>query len=231
MFLAYVDDSGDARTFALGAVLVDADQWIDALDALVSFRAQLSRTVGLRMRSELKGTNLIGGNGPWHKLRVGDRKRYGIFKRALGELAALAPAVQAVAVVVPDLSHPQLFGPPREVAWDVLMERFERFGTRGQAGPCLIIADEGSPAKLRTMARRKRRIGYAPAAFGGPARRVPFKLLLDDPVTRDSTDSYFVQWADLVAYAAFRQIRPVPGVPLLWDELADARPAPANGIG
>ena len=55
------------------------------------------------------------------------------------------------------------------------MERFERYGSVGGRGECLIVADEGSPAKLKTMARRKRRSGYAPAAFGGPARAVPFR--------------------------------------------------------
>lgn len=184
-----------------------------------------------RMRSELKATHLVGGGGPWRKLDTPIRTRFGIYKRALHELADLAPAIQTVAVVIPDRRDPHLGAPAREAAWDVLMERFERYGTVGEGGECLIVADEGSPAKLRTLARRKRRFGYAPAAYGGPARKVPFKVLLDDPVTRDSSDSYFVQWADLVAYAAFRQIVPVPGVPRrLWDELTDACLAKANAI-
>jgi hypothetical protein len=233
MFVAYVDDSGDSKSFALGAVLVDADHWLASLDQLIAFRVQLSRTIGFRMRHELKATRLVTNGGPWRKLKkeVPMRKRFGIYKLALGELAALAPAVKTVAVVVPDRHDGHLTAPAREAAWDVLMERFERYGTVGGRGESLIVADEGSPAKLKTMARRKRRFGYAPAAFGGPARAVPFKTLLDDPVTRDSSDNYFVQWADLVAYAAFRQIVSVPGVPQnLWDELGDARLDPANNL-
>jgi Protein of unknown function (DUF3800) len=231
MFVAYVDDSGDSKSFVLGAVLVDAERWLAALDQLIAFRAGLSQTVGFRMRYELKATRFVSNGGAWRRLNVPMRKRFGIYKLALAELASLAPAVRTVAVVIPDRTDARLVGSPREVAWDVLMERLERFGTVGKGGECLIIADEGSPAKLKTMARRKRRFGYAPAAFGGPARKVPFRVLLDDPVNRDSSDNYFVQWADLVAYAAFRQIVSFPIVPPnLWDDLGDARLAEANRI-
>ena len=69
MFVAYVDDSGDSNSFALGAVLVDADHWLAALDQLIAFRAQLSRTIGFRMRHELKATRLVTNGGPWRKLQ------------------------------------------------------------------------------------------------------------------------------------------------------------------
>lgn len=231
MFVAYVDDSGDSNSFVLGAVLVDSQRWLAALDQLISYRAELSRTVGFRMRYELKATRFVSNGGPWRRLKVPMRKRFGIYKLALSELASLVPAVRTVAVVIPDRADSRLQGSPREAAWDVLMERLERFGTNGKNGECLIIADEGSPAKLKAMARRKRRFGYAPSAFGGPARKVPFRALLDDPVNRDSSDNYFIQWADLVAYAAFRQIIPAPTVPRrLWDDLGEARLAEANRI-
>jgi hypothetical protein len=233
VFVAYVDDSGDSTSFALGAVLVDGDHWLAALDQLIAFRAQLSKTIGFRMRHELKATRLVTNGGPWRKLKpeVPIRKRFGIYKLALGELAALSPAIKTVAVVVPDRHDARLTAPYREAAWDVLMERFERHGSVGGRGECLIVADEGSPAKLKSMARRKRRFGYAPAAFGGGARAVPFRVLLDDPVARDSSDNYFIQWADLVAYAAFRQIVTAPWVPPnLWDALGDARLDRANHI-
>jgi hypothetical protein len=58
---------------------------------------------------------------------------------------------------------------------------------------------------------------------------VPFGNLLDDPVPRDSRQSYFLQLADLNAYAAFRRKYPPPPRPvqivphLMWDELGAAR--------
>jgi hypothetical protein len=232
VFLAYVDDSGDSKSYVLGAVLVNGSSWLSTLDQFIEFRRGLARERGFRMRWELKATHLVSGGGPWRKVGVPVpiRTRFGIYKRALVELSDLAPAIRTVAVVIPDRADTRLTAPPEEAAWDVLMERLERYGTRG-GGECLIVADEGSPVKVRKLARRKRRFGYAPAAYGGAARKVPFRLLLDDPVHRNSMDNYFVQWADLVAYAAFRKIMHKGDVPTnLWDELAEARLAEANRI-
>jgi Protein of unknown function (DUF3800) len=67
-------------------------------------------------------------------------------------------------------------------------------------------------------------------ADSGPAYCTsPFHRLVDDPVPRDSRQSYFLQLADLAAYAAFRRLYPPPPRPAqivphrMWDELATSR--------
>jgi hypothetical protein len=53
-------------------------------------------------------------------------------------------------------------------------------------------------------------------------------MLVDDPVQRRSHESYFVQLADLSAYAAFRNVYPPPARPVqivpqgMWLELGPA---------
>jgi hypothetical protein len=230
MHLAYIDDSGDSRSFVLGAVLVPAAQWLEVHDQLVTFRRRMSKELSLRMRHELKATDLVSGGGKWRTLDVPLRRRYGIYKAALAQLVDLAPLVRSVAVVVPNRHDDRLYSTARGDAWDVLLGRLERFSAKA-GSTCLLVPDEGSPAQLRTWARRKRRFGYAPAAFGGPPLKVPFKQLVDDPVFRDSGDSYVSQWADLVAYAAFRKIMTRPEVPNnLWDELGAAQLGEANEL-
>jgi hypothetical protein len=87
---------------------------------------------------------------------------------------------------------------------------------------------------VRKLARKARRAGTAGSMFGSGMLRVPFARLVDDPVPRSSAHSYFVQLADLAAYAAFRRLYPppprlVPIVPqTMWDELGDARYTPVT---
>jgi hypothetical protein len=232
MHLAYVDDSGDSRTLVLAALLIPADGWLAVHDHLVRFRSRLSKETGFRMRKELKATEVLSDGGAWRKLnpRVPLRRRFGIYKAALNHVAELAPQVRAVGVVIPNRKDERLQVAARAEAWDKLLERFRTFCSHSST-TCLIVPDEGSEGGLKAMARRKRRFGYAPAAFGGPALPVPFVQLLDDPMPKDSKESYIMQWTDLVAYAAFRQIMPFPTVPeRLWDELGDARLSEANHI-
>jgi hypothetical protein len=232
MHIAYVDDSGDSRAFVLGTILVPASEWLAVHDHLVRFRRRLSKETGFRMRHELKGTELISEGGAWRKLkqRVPPRRRIGIYKAALSCLAELAPVVQTLGVVVPNRADPRLRASAHAEAWEKLFERLERF-CHYRSTTCLVLPDHGSDRNLRAMARRKRRFGYAPSAFGGEPLAVPFAQLVDDPMPKDSHQSYLLQWADLVAYAAFRQIVPSPELPnRLWDELGDARLEEANRL-
>ncbi len=88
--------------------------------------------------------------------------------------------------------------------------------------------------RVRGLARRARRAGIAGSVFGAGHVNVPFRGLLDDPVSRRSHESLFLQLADLTAYAAFRRVFPPPARPvqivpqLMWDELAGARLAEVN---
>jgi Protein of unknown function (DUF3800) len=230
LYLAYVDDSGDSQSFVLAAMLVPADRWLEVHDRLIAFRSTLSRETGFRMRNELHASEVISNGGAWRKLHVEPRRRMGIYKAALRELQQMAPVVRTVGVVVPNQLDKRLRAAARAEAWDVLMQRLERFCFH-ESSTCLLVPDDGGRATVRTMARRKRRFGYAPSAFGGGSQRVPFKQLVDDPVFRDSRESYLMQWTDLVAYAAFRTILPRPSVPpALWDDLGAARLDEANNL-
>jgi hypothetical protein len=97
------------------------------------------------------------------------------------------------------------------LAWESMFQRLERFSApdKGKAGPVIIIHDEGDEARIRKQARQRRRYGTAGGAFGGRLRR-DFTLLTDDPHPKNSKHSYFVQLADLVAYAAYRRCVPPP---------------------
>jgi len=114
-----------------------------------------------------------------------------------------------------------------------MLQRLERFMTRNDT-EILLVHDEGENLIVRKLARKARRAGTAGSRFGTGRLSVPAKNLLDDPMPRDSRQSYFLQLADLVAFAAHRRIYPPPPravniVPAnMWDEIGSARLAPAN---
>src|SRR5262249_53545032 len=125
---------------------------------------------------------------------------------------------------------------PREVAWEYLYQRLERFTTLGNT-QVLVIHDEGEAHLIRRLQRKARRAGTAGSMFGTGSLARPARLVLDDPVPRTSREAYFIQLADLVAYAAFRRLYPPPPRPVhvvpttMWDELGDARYTEVNKYG
>jgi hypothetical protein len=122
---------------------------------------------------------------------------------------------------------------PRERAWEYLLQRLERMSTLSRV-PVMIIHDEGEGAIVRKYARRARRAGGAGSRLGTGHLSRPARLLIDDPVERRSHENYFIQLADLTAYAAFRSVFPPPARPVqivpqtMWSELGTAAYAEVN---
>lgn len=237
MFLAYVDESGStgavakggSRSYTLGCVLVRSSQWGRALDGLIGYRRFLRDRFELPVRSELKANHLLRNSGAFRDLGLGDAARHAIYRGSLRLCAKLDLKVFAVVVRKERLSSAD----PHRSAWTFLLQRLERMTTK-LASQVLIFHDEGDELRVRALARRSRRAGTAGSAFGPGFVKVPFRGLVDDPVSRRSHESLFLQVADLVAYAAFRRVFPPPSRPLqlvpetMWDELGDARMAEVN---
>lgn len=233
MLLAYIDESGNtgpvarggSLTYSLGCVLVDADLWPSAFDEFLDFRRRLKSTFGLPMRSEIKANYLLRNSGDLRALGLGPGARHMIFRSHMRMLEHL-PA-RAFAVVVD--KTPAQRTPPEvfDLAWEAMLQRLERTSTYEKATFAL-IHDEGEDDKIRRWVRRARRHLTAGSAFGGGHFTHAARLLVDDPISRKSSQSYFVQLADLVAYAAFRAVI-VPGSAVasvcpssMWDEIGSA---------
>lgn len=206
---AYIDESGNTgpiarggtRSFTLGCVLVPLDNWTDRLDVLVDSRREIKRDYGVRMRDELKANYLVHSRGPLKDLGLGDGQLRDMYRRSL---VATNVASSGVFAVVIDKEHPRGVDDPAGLAWLYLFQRL-RIRSAHRGYPIIVVHDDGDSERVRKILRRFRRFSFAP---GG--RPVTAPLLVEDPVARDSRMSYFVQCADLVAYAAFRRFQP-PG--------------------
>jgi len=100
----------------------------------------------------------------------------------------------------------------------------------------VILHDEGEDAAVRAWVRRARRHLTAGRAWGRGGTRNPASLFVDDPIAKRSQQSYLIQMADLVAYAAFRSVFP-PGPALakvcpqsMWESIGDATHTAVSGL-
>jgi hypothetical protein len=232
MFLAYVDESGDdgtksrsSATYALGCVVVESALWASAFDEMIAFRRYVARAFGVPVRAEIKANYLLRNGGPLRSRPLSERARFKLYRSHMRIQDKLG--LKAFAVVIDKAEAAQRAGKraSSDIAWEYLLQRLER---SFRSSEVLVIHDEGDPITIRKRARKARRAGSAGSAFGAGMLRAPFRNLLDDPVPRDSRQSYFLQLADLDAYAAFRSLYPPPAtrgvvVPTgMWEYLGDA---------
>lgn len=240
VLMAYVDESGDtgvvtgsSHTYTLGCVLIDVDLWPEAFDQLLDFRRRLRDTFGLPMRAEVKANYLLRNTGPFRSLTLSPAQRHLIYRAHLRVLADL-PA-RAFAITVDKrakvLTSDQVF----DLAWEGLMQRLERTSTKEKV-TFMISHDEGENDAVRRWVRRSRRYLTAGSAFGTGSFTNPARRLVDDPIPRRSDQSYMIQLADLVAYAAFRSVvAPGSGIAAvcpqqMWLEIGNATHTAVSGL-
>jgi hypothetical protein len=196
VYLAYVDESGNAgspgsRTYTLGCVFLEAEDWPEKFDALIEFRRDLYRHFGVPVRAELKANYLLRGKGPLWRLQLSEDQRHDIYQQMMWVQETLELNTFAVVINKEELTARGRDENAREVAWEFLFQRLERLTTTTRT-PVMVVHDEGEGAVVRKLARKARRIGSAGSAFGTGHLDRPARLLIDDPISRDSRQSYFI---------------------------------------
>lgn len=243
VLLAYIDETGDtgdpakkgsSSCYALGVVLVDDRKWSPAFEGLLNLRGGIRKSFGIPMRAELKANYLIRGNGPLARLPpLAPSQRQWIYR---AHLRALAPLdVRAFAIVV-DKERTRVTGNDcLHLAWETLLQRLRRT-SQVEDQTLMIFHDNGENDAIRKEVRKARRYLTSGSAWGTGTLTFALPHLLDDPVPRDSQQSYFTQVADMVAYAGWRSyMAPSPGVARIvpqdtWLQLGPATHTAVSGL-
>lgn len=217
MYLMYVDESGDpglvgspTPLFVLTGLVVHERRWRDTMELVVGFRRRMRDTFGLKVREEIHASPFI--NKPGALVRIKRHDRLAILRHFADRIATL-PDVSLISVVVTKAGKPEGFD-AHERAWQVLLQRFENtLSSRNFPGPSardergLIVIDGDQSGHLVKLVRRMRHFNPVPSAFG-PARNLPIRSIIEDPVFRDSRHSLLVQAADVTAYLLYQQENP-----------------------
>lgn len=248
MLFAYVDESGDptgdpafrgSPSYTLGVVLVPAAQWPDAFDSLINLRRELKRNLSIPARAEIKASYLVRNEGVFTKLGLSSKQRRYVYFRHLTNLSKAGMRAFAIFVDKRELAVRGRLSSTRELAWNSLFQRLSKLHDHdrpGEKSPILLVHDEGEDLTIRKLARRARRYLTAGSAYGTGPIRLSARWLLDDPVSRQSHHSLFIQCADLVAYAATKHL--IPGgrrqtrvcPPSAWSQLGPACYEEANSL-
>jgi len=210
MHLAYFDESGDdgfpaysSPLFALSCCYLHYLNWKPTFESILEFRRRLKTDFGFPVKLELHTRDFLLNKNPYRDLRISDADRVQIVS-AFCELIAQLNVKIVNAVIV----KPRITGQTYNVLdWALKMsiQRLENDldPVRNPTSRFLMITDEGRVAKMRSTARRMQRVNYIPSKFSTAPYRKEIAALIEDPLPKNSRDSYFIQICDLAAFVVY----------------------------
>jgi len=242
MYLVYIDESGDPglpkanastrNAYTIAVVIIKDTDWLTTLDEIKKFRKYLYNSFNISQSAELKASYLIHGNGTLRKYKLSQEARLNIYRMML-KLEQKVGTIQTWAIVYDKnlwenkYPHKSVF----DVAWQNTIERLERF-TINENDTCIMFPDEGNDKRIRYLLRKMRRFSRPNVKYPvkTPLKRNATKII-EDPNFRRSEDSYFIQLADINAYAAMHHIFPKKWFGKNnWDYLGDCRYKDVNKL-
>lgn len=206
MYLVYIDDSKDdnsqkIRLCSFAALLIPDDTWRDALNQVKEFRQWLKNKYGIYINKELHACEFVAGRGQISTGVVTKYERSLIFHETLKLIASL-PGVSLLTAADERNTQMRLF--------ERLLNRINK-NVETNNSYAILFCDEGNNIEYT---RLRRRMGvYNPIQSqygvwketGSASRNIPVNRILEDPVFKDSKQSYFIQLADFASFALLRQ--------------------------
>lgn len=224
-FTIYVDESGDpgiysptdknSRHYILSGLIIPVDRWKNVFDQHRQIRYWLKQTYGLPVRNEIHAADWLGRNRSQKSFPPNLDSKH---KRS----QALKDYVQRIAVDLVDTTFIHVHVdkldytgniPIDIIAWERLIQRFHNYlehqTISGVTSPAhgLVFSDQNNEPMLRNLLRKMRAYNPVPSRYGA-ARQVLCTQIIDDPIIRDSAQSYFVQIADVAAHLLYQKLYP-----------------------
>jgi len=230
----YVDESGDQDVFVMTAVAIPflrpdhegwALVWEEHFAKVRDWRRRTSTAHGIPVRKELHGNSLASGRGRYRlgKHQLQRAKAVPAYRSILGDLDFLQDT--AIITVVGNRQS-KLYGHTKlEAVLFALLQRMRR-ACEAAKRQGLVFFDEGH-GEYRKLYRKARK--YLPTGSssgrwntGQSSRNLPLDNFTKDANFKDSRHSFFIQVADLLAYAAFLKIKGERGSLAGWQAALSA---------
>lgn len=204
MFISYFDESGDdgypvysSELFVLTSIYMHHSFWKENYTKVSDFRKFLKKQYGMPVNQEFHTSNFITDKNPYHGLYTPSAR-----KEILMQSCAMAASLNMTIVSVV-IDKRRINRPNYDVLRNALTYNIQRIendlSRQNPETRFMIITDEGRVSKMRTTTRSIQRINYIPSMYGTGSYRQEIKTLIEDPLPKDSSQSYFIQIADMIS--------------------------------
>jgi hypothetical protein len=212
MNILYVDESGDpgiseygSKHFILSGLIVLQDDWPVYLSRLKQLRKELKKVFGFNQRWEIHAAELIRIKKESEYKAITKTARIHLLRHFTGELPKIFTNAKAINICIDKLTHRErdIF----ELAWSRLLQRYDTFLKKNGKDKGIVVVDSTDSAKLQRLQRKMRVYNPTPSYFGS-YYDAPIDNIIEDPFSRDSKHSYFIQSVDVMAHLLYRKEYP-----------------------
>jgi hypothetical protein len=206
MFLAYYDESGDdgfpeysSALFILTATYFHFSEWKNNYEKIYLFRKKLKEEFQIPVKVEMHSKKFILNKNPYKDFNLSDESRIRIVELFCALIADLKVKIINVAInkkKITTVKYNVL-----DTAFTYSIQRIENdLVQQGTDKRFMIITDPGREAKMRDTSRKIQKINFIPSKYTDVTYRNEIKLLIEDPLPKESKESFFIQISDFVSY-------------------------------
>ena len=210
MYLAYFDETGDdgypsysSELFVLTSLYMHEEEWKNNYSKINDFRREMKDNYNFPVKLEFHAKQFLTDKNPYRSFNW----THAIKRKILCDYFQLISLlnIKIINVVINKLNI-------RTSGYDVLdkaltynVQRIENHLAKAHSFErFLIITDEGRVGKMRKTTRKIQRFNFIPSKYTkGQYLRQEIRSLIEDPLPKQSSESYFIQLADLISYIVY----------------------------
>jgi len=206
MHLIYIDDSRDEQLCVFSALSIPVPEWHRAFQIVRQFRRELKNAYGIFVYKEIHAWKFVSGRGQISNRIVTKGQRCAIFVDIM-KLVANLPGARLFNTVFPAKQD--------KIALEWMLNRINRT-LESWGSYAILICDTGKELDYTRLVRKMFIYNPIPSQYGvwvdsqQSWKNIPLGRVVEDPIFKDSEQSYFIQLADCIAYALLRRENPLP---------------------
>ena len=213
MYILYVDENGDpgkhkhsSPHFILSGLIISQDNWSNHLEKLKIFRKSIYTKYGLNQRTEIHASELIRINKEKDYQKIRKSNRINILKDYVSQIPVIFNNAKIINICIKINEHPNndIF----DLAWSRLLQRYDTYLKKEAKDKGIVIVDDTDSIKLQSLQRKTRVYNPLPSHYSNSSYNSPIDNIIEDPFSRNSNQSYFIQTVDVIAHLLYRKEYP-----------------------
>jgi len=174
-------------------------------------RRKLKNDYNLPIRLELHTRNFILNKNPYAVMNLSNTIRIEIINKFLCLINKLGQNDKMACINVAIVKNRIIQGAPYDIlsqAISIGTQRIDNniYYSKGKYSHFMLLVDDGYTQAMRKITRKMYRLNYVPYRNSDDSRQIKIESLIDDPLPKNSKDSYFIQLADLISYVVSQYI-------------------------